>query len=1084
MPNALMWNLLLTAALAVVLAVLCRLPWFGRRPALRHWLWLLVLVKLVTPPLVAVPLLPVVGDGTAATAIFPAAPTERGEGAFDQPLQASTQPSLEVDGATPTPAVGDAGKADSQECQRWARAFFLEGLLTVSLIGTCVLVTFHGVHAVRLHRWLRRAGTENAILAASCADVAASLAVRGVVRTCVIDARTTPLLWAWGQPLVVVPRQFMDGLGPQQLRSVVAHELAHLVRRDHWANGFVFIVKTLLWWNPVVWWADRELRAAQELCCDAIAIDRCNADRRGYATTLLKALDFIQAEPFAPRALVVGMGSRGSILRRFEMIGEKRLSYQLSRWTFLVLLASALPLLCIPVRGQAEGPAAATSDTGPAAEEGVKTEEADKPKTGDAVDAPAMDPKIKALGEAVKKRITTYSDEATLTLKNGETGRMKVKKNVTSVTEFLITPRFVENGTKFDIEGVDATGKAIEGAKTTSQAIHNAETMRMAMGTLPSVNGENTIAKIQLHPTRQGDNTVAVEVKVLFTRMPTSEEIKAMLMTQGKSGRTHSDFQTIGLWVAEYQTRNGRYPTDLKELNKTLPKDANSPTGENYGYEARRDKFILGSCGKDGIYGNDDDEIMITYRGGATSGLRRELYPLQDDKGAEARKEQVVGARPQGKCSISGKVVSEATGKPVDNARMYLHYNVTHGSIFVNTDSEGNFEIKDIPTGPFSLCSSHTAGYQDAAYSPEGKPGPYPPFSLKDGEHRTGIVLKLKEACRISGKVVDEKGEMPRNIDTLTVLAWFKHDGSMAYGNEQARVNRSDGSYVIDGLANKPCYVMAINWRAAQRGEADPPIYHPSTFSRKEAKQITFDKGRSVEYVDITLKKEGGLVLEGTVRDEAGKPVPEVFVVVHRCDMLFDFVTAYTDEQGHYEIQGLGEGEFQVHLDAVHRGFVRIRMPINFDGAAKKIHRDFSLTKGVVISGKFVDEQGKDWEIGESHGYVQIATDEKNEKETSSGFSLTHFWNKHRPEDAQQSSGGSFALGEGGYNDSQMLYPTKNTFVIQGMMAGKTMIGFSPQKEGQKVVKILHNGQDVMKSGIVTKPGQEIKDVTVVIGAK
>ena len=51
----------------------------------------------------------------------------------------------------------------------------------------------------------------------------------------------------------------------------------------------------------MVWWADRELRAAQELCCDAMAIDRCDADRRSYATTLLKALDFIQAEPLAPR---------------------------------------------------------------------------------------------------------------------------------------------------------------------------------------------------------------------------------------------------------------------------------------------------------------------------------------------------------------------------------------------------------------------------------------------------------------------------------------------------------------------------------------------------------------------------------------------------------------------------------------------------------------------------------------------------------------------------------------------------------------------------------------------------------------
>ena len=113
-------------------------------------------------------------------------------------------------------------------------------------------------------------------------------------------------------------------------------------------------------------------------------------------------------------------------------------------------------------------------------------------------------------------------------------------------------------------------------------------------------------------------------------------------------------------------------------------------------------------------------------------------------------------------------------------------------------------------------------------------------------------------------------------------------------------------------------------------------------------------------------------MLEGTVLDEAGKPVPEAFVVVHRRDMLFDFVTAYTDEQGHYQIQGLGDGEFTVHVDAVHRGFVRMRIPLDLDKASKKTRRDFTLARGVAISGKFVDEKGKDWQIGESYGYAHI----------------------------------------------------------------------------------------------------------------
>ena len=150
------------------------------------------------------------------------------------------------------------------------------------------------------------------------------------------------------------------------------------------------------------------------------------------------------------------------------------------------------------------------------------------------------------------------------------------------------------------------------------------------------------------------------------------------------------------------------------------------------------------------------------------------------------------------------------------------------------------------------------------------------------------------------------------------------------------------------------------------------------------------------------------------------------------------------------------------------------------------MQRDFTLARGVMISGKLVDEQGNDWQIGKSYGYAYIVKDPptKDQQETNSSFSLTGFRNKHRPKDVTRDSGGSFVLGQGVYDSGEMIFPTKSAFVIQGMMPGPTMIGFSPNKEGQKVAKILLNGQDVMTSGINTKPAQEIKDLTIVIGTK
>ncbi len=1109
MLNAMLWNLLLTAGLAMLLAAWCRLPSMHRKPALRYWLWLLVVFKLVTPPLIGLPLLPAMADSENSLATLGNL-TSYHESALEHPTPKGSDAEEMSSAVITEGAEGDSPRSTSLKQHPGTQMPYLMVLFAISLTGTGLIVTVHGIRVTKLNRWLKRAGRENALLAESCHVVAKKLGIRETVGSCVVDTRTTPLLWAWRRPLVVMPRQLMDDLSPEQLRSIVGHELAHLVRRDHWANVFVFIVKALQWWNPVVWWAERELHTAQELCCDALTIDRYSANRHCYATTLLKALDFIQEEPLASRALAPRMGAKRSILRRFEMIGETRLSYQLSRRTLLILLILAIPLVCIPVRAQEKEPTVSTppavSDSGDknhAADVASKKEDHPKAKpdkTAGPAEAPSIDPEIKKLAEAARKRITTYSDEETLTLRDGQTGRMKVKKNRTPVTEITITARIEKEGTKFDLEGIDAAGEPIEGTKVTSSTIHDDQSMRMGLGKLFPVDGENIFSKIQLTPKRVDDDSVAVEVKVLFTPKLTPEEQKALLLTQGKNGQLHSDYIKIGDWVREYKMTAGRYPKDLGELNKTLPKDVYSPRGEDYHYEAQRSRFILSSCGKDGIYGNDDDEILIstftihtgedgkysTSNISSTTGQRHELYPLEEEKEEEvkASRERVLGERPQGNCSISGIVVSAETGKPVGNARMFLPYNKTHGSIFLHTAADGSFHFKDIPEGPFSLQMSRTPGYQDVVYNPEGKPGSYPPFSLKEGEHRSGIVLKAKQSHKISGKVLDENGQVPKDISYLTVLGWVKKNDGKGYRNTPTRVNRADGSFVIDGLGSEPVYVMAIDWKAARKGNAYPPIYYPGTFFRSEAKPITFDEKQTVDNIDITLKKEGGITLEGTVLDEAGNPVPEAFVVAHRPDMLFDFTTAYTDEQGRYRIGGLGDGEFLVHVDAVHRGFVRTRTPIDLDKSNKKTEQDFTLARGVTISGKFVNEEGEDWEIGSSYGRAHVKAVNSKPTRTANGFSLTHFWNKHRPKDLMEGSGGQFLLGEGDYKQSQMFFPKKNTFVIQGVMPGHTMISFSPKKEKQEIVKILHDGQDIMKSGIVTKPGQEIKDVTIVIETK
>lgn len=429
--------------------------------------------------------------------------------------------------------------------------------------------------------------------------------------------------------------------------------------------------------------------------------------------------------------------------------------------------------------------------------------------------------------------------------------------------------------------------------------------------------------------------------------------------------------------------------------------------------------------------------------------------------------------RPQGDCMIAVKVVDEATGDPIPDVHTYLFYHPTSHSMSVTTDRDGSHVFENVDTGPYSLRTGNTAGYQDAYYDPEDTGSWWAGFSLKEGEERREIVLKLKQACRISGKVIDEDGNVPEDAAQLVVYAWFKADDREGYENRGMRVNRSNGSYVIDGLSEKPVYVTVENRKTPKEGDGLPPIYYPSTFSRSEATLVTFEDGRSVENVNITRRKEGGLVIAGTVRDEAGKPVPDALVVVHPCDMPGCLSSAYTNPQGHYQIQGLGEGEYQVHVDAVHRGLVRTRIPIQLGKTAKNTELSFTLKRGATISGKLVDEDGRDWKDAEILARAIVGTHDR------SGFlPNVDLRNKHQPRNCDDMPRGWLYLGKGEYPDGQMIFPTESTFIVQGVMPGHTTFQF---ESPQKIAKILHAGQDILELGLDTEPGQEIKDITIVI---
>ncbi|MBP7149572.1 MAG: transglycosylase SLT domain-containing protein [Acidobacteria bacterium] len=132
---------------------------------------------------------------------------------------------------------------------------------------------------------------------ARVARLAGGLGVRAAVRVRATARVGVPILAGFARPVILVPAAALSGLPAAALEALIAHELAHLARRDHLVNLLLAALETLLFYHPAVWWISRRLRAEREFCCDELVVTHVT-DRVAYARALLE-METLRPAPVA-----------------------------------------------------------------------------------------------------------------------------------------------------------------------------------------------------------------------------------------------------------------------------------------------------------------------------------------------------------------------------------------------------------------------------------------------------------------------------------------------------------------------------------------------------------------------------------------------------------------------------------------------------------------------------------------------------------------------------------------------------------------------------------------------------------------
>lgn len=325
------------AAKLVVSVLLAGLAWLVHRrvgyPAVAHSLWLLVLVVLLLPAVVALPVLPAGGSAAAEIAddagVAGAARVEVGSVGPARPEDVGR-------GTSSSAGITGNGKA---------------GVAFVWLVVGAVILGWTLVRALRFRRRLvRSSGPAPPKLRQEVVELGRRLHLMRIPAVHTTSARVSPMVfWAGGTTHLVVPTFLLASLDRQERRAVLAHELAHVRRRDHFVRWIEWLACSAFWWNPVTWWARRELRAAEEAACDALGATAAESTPRAYATSLLRVVELLSKPPMPPTpAFASGVASgrnRKALERRFRMLISGKSNVQTPRWMHSVGVASAVALL-------------------------------------------------------------------------------------------------------------------------------------------------------------------------------------------------------------------------------------------------------------------------------------------------------------------------------------------------------------------------------------------------------------------------------------------------------------------------------------------------------------------------------------------------------------------------------------------------------------------------------------------------------------------------------------------------------------------------------------------------------------------
>ncbi len=255
---------------------------------------------------------------------------------------------------------------------------------------------------------------------------------------------------------------------------------------------------------------------------------------------------------------------------------------------------------------------------------------------------------------------------------------------------------------------------------------------------------------------------------------------------------------------------------------------------------------------------------------------------------------QNAAVNPPGLCSLEGKVVNDATGAPIADAKLKLQPPASPGaaqaprvSFVTMTDETGSFAFAGIGPGAYTF-SAERAGYLKGVHGARRSSPAGAPLNLAAGETRTGIVFRLKPQGVITGRVMQPDGEP--GGDFMVSAA------RVAYVNGRKQLNRVPasggvgvpndlGEFRLSGLEPGRYYVLAMPFPSGtvrdlsgKKPEPFQTTYYRSTLDPEAAEVLDVAAGATVSGVEIRPIQGAAFAVRGRVVNRSGEELRDLMI--------------------------------------------------------------------------------------------------------------------------------------------------------------------------------------------------------------